>query len=89
MAVTTDVLTKISKAMGVNLGDLLRACKLIDTDNPQNYFSTAELFNKIPEKYKDLFKGNNEVYIEFARKMLAKDVSLEKLEKILDAFLEG
>lgn len=85
---TIDMLTKISKAMGMELGQLLRVCQFIETSKPQEYFSTTELINQIPDKYKSLFKGHNEQYLQFAQKLLASDVDPAEIEIVLQAYLQ-
>lgn len=85
---TIDMLAKIAKALGIDLGELLTYCGLINTGGPQSYFSTRELFDKIPDEYKPLFKGKNESYLQFAQKMLAFEVPPEKLEIVLKAYLD-
>lgn len=85
---TIDYLTKISDAMGMQLGDLLRQIGMIDTGKPQTIFSTTELFDKIPEEYKELFKGGNEEYLQLAKKMVAAEVDPVLVERIVKAMLD-
>lgn len=85
---TIDMLTKISSAMGIELGDLLRQSEIIETNEPQHIFSTTELFDRIPKQYQELFKGKNEQYLELAQKMLAAEVEPGKVERVIRAMLD-
>lgn len=85
---TVESLARLARAMNISSGDLLRASGYIDTDGEQSIWSTSELVHAIPEKYRHLFSGKNERYIQFAEEMAKHEVDPKYLEKVLRAFLD-